>query len=300
VPHRWQQGEENAMAKDLEGRVAIVTGAAGGIGRVLVKAFAGRGVRIAACDIDAAALAAMEREYGRDRVAGFTLDISDPAACAATVQKVADHFGGVHILVNNGAVGMSEVRPDHFTRPVQIEDIEAKTWQRFMAVNLSGAFFLAKAAVPVFRKQRWGRIVNVTTSFFTMLNPGFSPYGPAKAGLEAWSASLAGELKGSGITVNVVVPGGPTDTPMVPVESGIDRAKLIRPERMAPPILWLCSDEAGDATGRRYIAAEWDDSVPPAVAARRSNPAAWPGLAQGVVWPSDEPPSLAGDAPSKG
>jgi NAD(P)-dependent dehydrogenase (short-subunit alcohol dehydrogenase family) len=257
-------------------------------------------VRIAACDIDAAAIGAMERDYGRDRVAGFTLDISDPAACAVSVQRIAGQLGGLHILVNNAAVGMSEVRPDHFTRPVQIEDIEVRTWQRFIAVNLSGAFFMAKAAVPHFRKQGWGRIVNTTTSFFTMLNPGFSPYGPAKAGLEAWSASLAGELEGSGITVNVVVPGGPTDTPMVPVESGIDRAKLIRPERMAPPILWLCSDEAGGVTGRRYIAVEWDESVAPAVAAKRSNPTAWPGLAQGVVWPSDEPPSLAADESSKG
>lgn len=288
------------MASDLEGRIAIVTGAAGGIGRVLVSAFLARGVRIAACDVDAAALGAMEREHGAERVAAFVLDISDPAACAATVQQIADRFGGLHILVNNAAVGMSEVRRDHFTRPVHIEDIDVNTWQRFIAVNLSGAFFLAKVVVPVFRKQGWGRIVNVTTSFFTMLNPGFSPYGPAKAGLEAWSASLAGELKGTGTTVNVVVPGGPTDTPMVPAESGIERSKLIRPERMAPPILWLCSEEAADVTGRRYIAAEWDETVPPAVAGKASNPAAWPGLAQGVVWPSDTRPSLAAETPSKG
>lgn len=287
------------MASDLTGKIAIVTGAAGGIGRVLVKAFVERGVRIAACDLDAAALGAMERDYGRDRVVGFTLDISDPTACAASVQEIANRFGGLHILLNNAAVGMSEVRPDHFSRPVQIEDIDARTWQRFIAVNLSGAFFLAKSAVPIFRNRGWGRIINVTTSFFTMINPGFSPYGPAKAGLEAWSASLAGELKGTGTTVNVVVPGGPADTPMVPLESGIDRSKLIPPERMAPPILWLCSDEASDVTGRRYVAVEWDGSVAPAVAGKASNPAAWPGLAQGVVWPGDKRPSLAAEDPTK-
>ena len=82
--------------------------------------------------------------------------------------------------------------------------------------------------MPRFRAQGFGRIVNVTTSFFTMLRGGFAPYGPAKAGLEAWSASLAQELAATGVTVNVVVPGGPTDTPMVPQESGFDRRALIR------------------------------------------------------------------------
>ena len=272
---------------DLEGKVAIITGAAGGFGRALVKAFVENGIRVGAGDIDANALEAMEAQYGRDRVLALPFDISDPGACAVNVQRVVDHHGALHILVNNAAAGMSMVRPDHFTHTVQIEDIDVKTWQHFIAVNLSGAFFLAKAAAPIFRKQRWGRIINVTTSFFTMLNPGFSPYGPAKAGLEAWSASLAGELKGTGITVNVVVPGGPADTPMVPKESGFDRAKLIAPELMAPPMLWLCSEEASAVTGQRYLAAEWDGTAAPSVAAKACNPAAWPGLTRNIVWPGE-------------
>lgn len=274
---------------DLQEKVAIVTGAAGGFGRALVKAFLENGARVGAADIEATALKAQETEYGRDRVLAMPFDISDPGACAVNVQRAADHFGGLHILVNNAAAGMGQVRLDHFTRTVQIEDIDVATWQHFIAVNLSGAFFLAKAAVPIFRKQRWGRIVNVTTSFFTMLNPGFSPYGPAKAGLEAWSASLAGELKGTGITVNVVVPGGPADTPMVPKESGFDRSKLIAPERMAPPMLWLCSEEGGSITGQRYVAAEWNCEVPPSAAAKTCGPAGWPGLTGNIVWPSDTP-----------
>jgi len=274
-------------ANDLDGRTAFITGAAGGFGRVLVKAFAERGVRIAACDIDADALGAMERDYGRQRLLALGFDISDPAACAGGVATTLEHFGSLDILINNAAAGMSRVRPDHFTRTVQIEDIDVKVWQHFIAVNLSGAFFLAKAAVPHFRNRRWGRIINVTTSFFTMINRGFSPYGPAKAGLEAWSASLAGELRGSGITVNVVVPGGPADTPMVPRDSGLDRSKLVAPERMAPPMLWLCSGAADGVTGQRYVAAEWDGSVAPEIAARTGTPAAWPELARNVVWPGD-------------
>jgi NAD(P)-dependent dehydrogenase (short-subunit alcohol dehydrogenase family) len=276
------------MAKsDLEGKVAIVTGAAGGFGRAIVKAFVENGVRVAAFDIDAERLKALETEYGKDEIFAQAFCISDPAACGANVQRAIDHFGGLHFLVNNGAAGMSLVRPDHFTRTVQIEDIDVKTWQHFIAVNLSGAFFLAKVAVPHFRKQRFGRIINVTTSFFTMINPGFAPYGPAKAGLEAWSASLAGELKGTGITVNVVIPGGPADTPMVPKESGFKRDELIAPESMAPPMLWLCSGEASDVTGQRFLAKEWDRSIAPAVAAKACGPAAWPGLTNNIVWPSE-------------
>ena len=274
---------------DLQGKVAIITGAAGGFGRALVKAFVEHGIRVGAADIDASALKTMEAEYGRDRAMALPFDVSDPGACAVNVQRTADHFGGLHILVNNAAAGLALVAKDHFNRTVQIEEIDVPTWQKFIAVNLSGAFYLAKAAVPIFRKQRWGRIINVTTSFFTMLNPGFSPYGPAKAGLEAWSASLAGELKGSGITVNVVVPGGPADTPMVPKESGFDRSTLIAPELMAPPMLFLCSEEGGSITGRRFLAREWDCAVAASIAAQASNPIGWPSIAHNIKWPTGKP-----------
>jgi NAD(P)-dependent dehydrogenase (short-subunit alcohol dehydrogenase family) len=271
------------VSHEQNGKVVIVTGAAGGFGRALVKAFVQSGFRVGASDIDATAVHQMQADYGKDCVLGIAGDIAQPGACSAQVGDVVEHFGGLHALVNNAAVGMSLVRPDHFTRTVQIEDIDEAIWERFISVNLNGAFFLAKAAVPIFRRQRWGRIVNVTTSFFTMLRPGFSPYGPAKAGLEAWSASLAGELDGTGITVNVVVPGGPADTPMVPPESGFERRKLVAPECMSPPILWLCSEEAGNVTGARYVAAEWQASR--LLDAAGCGRAGWPDLANNPVWP---------------
>lgn len=275
------------MAKRLDGKVAIVTGAAGGIGRALVAAFLAEGARVAACDVERAGLDALP---GGDGLARIALDVSDPKACAAAVEEARRRLGGLHVLVNNAGLGMNLVRRDHMSRTVQIEDVTAETWGRVIAVNLSGAFYMAKAATPVMRAQRWGRVINVTTSFFTMLRAGFSPYSPAKAGLEAWSASFAKEVKGSGITVNVVVPGGPTDTPMLPDESGIDRAAMIRPELMAPPMLWLCADEAAEATGMRYVAAHWDLAAPPAEAAARAGaPAAWPDLAQAPVWPGGRP-----------
>ena len=197
-------------APDLKDRIALITGAAGGIGQALARAFVGAGLRVALCDTSKDALLRLHRELGPDRTIALPMDVSDPASCRDSVARTVADFGRLDVLVNNAAVGMSTVREDHMRRVVQIEDIAPELWARFMAVNLSGPFYMAHAAVPGMRARKFGRIINVTTSFFTMLNPGFSPYGPAKAGLEAWSASLAGELKGTGITVNVVVPGGPS------------------------------------------------------------------------------------------
>jgi NAD(P)-dependent dehydrogenase (short-subunit alcohol dehydrogenase family) len=218
------------------------------------------------------------------------MDVSDPASCRDSVSRTIAHFGRLDVLVNNAAVGMSAVRPDHMRRVVQIEDISPDLWAHFVAVNLSGPFYMAHAAVPGMRARKFGRIINVTTSYFTMLNPGFSPYGPAKSGLEGWSTSLAGELRGSGITVNVVVPGGPTDTPMVPDDGSLERSQLIRPEKMAPPMLHLASDAGGGVTGMRFVAAKWDSalSVADAIAASGA-PAGWPDLARSPVWPGGGP-----------
>ena len=104
------------------------------------------------------------------------------------------------------------------------------------------------------------------------------------------SAGHAAELEGSGVTVNVVVPGGPTDTPMIPEEAGFDRGALIPPSAMVPPILWLCSEAGGAYTGHRYVAAQWDASAEPAEAARSCRaPIGWPDLAQNPVWPGGRP-----------
>lgn len=280
-----------APAPDLEGRIALITGAAGGIGQALARAFIDAGLRVALCDTAEDGLLGLQRELGSERTLALPLDVSDAVACRDSVARTVAHFGRLDVLVNNAAIGMSVVRADHMSRVVQIEDIAPDLWARFMAVNLSGPFYMAHAAVPGMRAQKFGRILNVTTSYFTMLNPGFAPYGPAKSGLEAWSTSLAGELEGSGITVNVVVPGGPTDTPMVPADGALaDRSQLIRPQKMAPPMLHLASDAGGALTGRRFVAAKWDDALPVDEALAASGaPAGWPDLAGSPVWPGGKP-----------
>jgi NAD(P)-dependent dehydrogenase (short-subunit alcohol dehydrogenase family) len=264
------------------GKVAIITGAAGGIGRRLVESFCAMGYRIGACDVDVEGLKALEARFG-SRLVAKAYDIADPMACEAHAREVIETFGGLHVVINNAALGMNAIRDDYFADPVRFEEIELQTWARMIAVNLNGPVFLTRSALPRLKAQGWGRIINVTTSFFTMLNRGFGPYGAAKAGLEAWSASLAKELDGSGITVNIVVPGGPADTPMVPAGNGFRRENLVAPELMAAPMLWLCSDAAGHVNGRRFIAADWAPGSPiqpdPLGA-----PIGWPDLAANPVW----------------
>ncbi|MPZ45019.1 MAG: SDR family NAD(P)-dependent oxidoreductase [Betaproteobacteria bacterium] len=124
-------------------------------------------------------------------------------------------------------------------------------------------------------RNRWGRIINVTTSLGSMLRAGFGPYGASKAAAESLTRIMAEELKGTGVTVNVLTPGGLTNTSANP-GAPFDRSKMIQPEVMGPPLRWLISDAASEVTGRRFLASHWNPSLPPVEAARDAGaPAAW-------------------------
>ena len=282
------------MAQSLAGRAALVTGSAGGFGRLITRGLLESGASVVAADINRVGLEALRVELAKDRLDEHCvireLDISDCRACADTVARMCDASGGIDILVNNGAVGMGVLRADHMTNLVGIDEIEPAVWDNFVSVNLSGAWYLTKMVYPHMKAKGWGRIINVTTSFFTMLRGKFHPYGPIKAGLEAMSAGHAAEFRPDGITVNVVVPGGASDTPMVPKEAPFARSDLIPASSMVPPILWLCSDEAALVTGNRYVAAHWDSALPVDQARAASEaPIGWPDLAGTPVWPGGTP-----------
>ena len=278
----------------LTGHVALVTGAAGGIGIELTRALLKADASVMAADVSESGLGALSRSMaGAGLAAGLAcrqLDIADHAACTAAVEAADRELGPVDILINNAGLGLNWVRDDCMTNLVAIEEIAPEVWARFVAVNFTGAWHMTRAVVPGMKRGGWGRIITVTTSFFTMLRGSFHPYGPTKAGLEAMAAGHAQEFAGTGITVNVVVPGGPVDTPMVPQSSGMRRADLIRPAKMAPPLLWLCSREADGVSGNRYVAAHWDETAASDAARAASEaPIGWPGLAGVPVWPGGKP-----------
>ena len=261
-------------------RVAIVTGAAGGIGRAMVRGLLAAGIRVAGVDRDREPLAVLaanaNEESNADDLLTIPTDLTSDSAAEEITKATRDRFGRIDILVNNAGIGPGAIRPDSWQRPLKFWEITPDQWRRFVAVHTTAPLALANAVVPNMMRQGWGRIVNVTTSLGTMLNAGSPTYGPSKAALEALSAIMSKDLDGTGVTVNVLVPGGITNTPMVSA-SGFDRAKMIQPEVMVPPLLWLVSDAAGKVTGRRFLGVHWrflgvhwDPALAPEKAAERA------------------------------
>ena len=271
-------------------RVAIVTGAAGGIGRAMTRGLMAAGIRVAGVDRDREpleALAASAREQGKvDELLTIQTDLTSDAATEKITKATRDRFGRIDILVNNAGIGPGAIRPDSWQRPLKFWEITPDQWRRFVAVHTTAPLALANAVVSEMMRQEWGRIINVTTSLGTMLNAGSPTYGPSKAALEALSAIMAKDLDGTGVTVNVLVPGGVTNTPMISDEAAFDRDKLIQPEVMVPPLLWLVSD-AAKVTGRRFLGIHWDATLPPEQAAEKSGaPVAWRSIATMPITPS--------------
>jgi NAD(P)-dependent dehydrogenase (short-subunit alcohol dehydrogenase family) len=272
-------------------RVAIVTGAAGGIGRAIVRGLLAAGVRVAGVDRDRQplqALAASAREQGKaDDLLTIQTDLTNDSAVDEITKATRARFGHIDILVNNAGIGPGSIRPDSWQRPLKFWEITPDQWRLFVAVHTTAPLALANAVVPEMMRQGWGRIINVTTSLGTMLNAGSPTYGPSKAALEALSAIMAKDLDGTGVTVNVLVPGGMTNTPMISDEAGFERASLIQPDVMAPPLVWLVSDAAGKVTGRRFLAVHWDTGLPPEQAAEKAGaPVAWTSIATMPITPS--------------
>jgi NAD(P)-dependent dehydrogenase (short-subunit alcohol dehydrogenase family) len=272
-------------------RVAIVTGAAGGIGRALTRGLLAAGIQVVGVDRDREpleTLATTAREQGKgDDFLTIQTDLSNDSAVDEITKATRARFGRIDILVNNAGIGPGSIRPDSWERPLKFWEITPDQWSRFVVVHTTAPWALANAVVPEMMREGWGRIVNITTSLGTMLNAGSPTYGPSKAALEALSAIMAKDLDGTGVTVNVLVPGGVTDTPMISDEAGFDRAKLIQAEVMAPPLVWLVSDAADKVTGRRFLAVHWDTAVPPEEAAEKAGaPVAWTSIATMPITPS--------------
>jgi NAD(P)-dependent dehydrogenase (short-subunit alcohol dehydrogenase family) len=269
---------------ELGGKIAIVTGAASGMGAAMTEALLAIGARVAGIDVDAAGLAAKGAEWSRrhnEKVfLAIAADVSSLADCRRAVAQTTEHFGGLDILVNNAGVSMNLAVPKGTTERARFWETVPEGWLRIIQINATGAYLMAHVAAPRMIGRKWGRIVNVTTSYDTMMAPGLSAYGGAKAALEANTAVWAKELEGTGVTANVLVPGGPTDTAFFPPDFPRDKVKLLNPALMGPPIQWLASNQSDGVTGFRFIARDWDTGLPPGdAAAKVRTPAAWPALA---------------------
>jgi 3-oxoacyl-[acyl-carrier protein] reductase len=268
----------------LAGKVAIVTGSGSnpGLGRVIVLALIEAGARVAMTDVNPEGLERCANEAremgGDDAVLPIVADASQLADAERTVQETIDGLGGLHILVNNAGINVISAGLSG-ERDQKVWEIDPHAWARVIAVNLGGPFLMSRAAIPHLMAQGWGRIIGVTTSLDTMIRGKNTPYGPSKAGHEALISAMAQELDGTGVTANVLIPGGGADTNIIPHEFVQRRDGLIRPEVMAAPAVWLASHASELYTGMRFSGVEWDDSLPlEERIAKAGAPAAWPQL----------------------
>lgn len=276
---------------ELTGKVILVTGAASGLGKAMAFALLRNGANVLALDVNADRVAdELARVAADGRAIAMKFDVRSAEQCEEAVRRARAELGGVHGVVNCAGIGMPHLRPDYHTRPVRFWEADPQRWQDVVDVNMRGPFLLARAAAPHMIAQKWGRIVNVTTSFNTMIRGANMPYGQTKAGLEAASASWSEDLKGTGVTVNVLVPGGAADTGLIPEDSPYDRSKLIAPSVMEAPICWLMSDQSSGVTGKRFIGQLWDPNISPAEAVQRaSSGVAWPELAAAAATGQPKP-----------
>lgn len=198
-------------------------------------------------------------------------DVAREEDCQRVVSETVPEFGGVHILVNNAGRGMRFVSEKFFDTPTKFWETDPAVWKMIVDTNVNGPFLMARAAAPHMLKQRWGRIVNISINHETMRRAGFSPYGPSKAALESETIIWAQDLAGTGVTVNALLPGGATDTGMVPAGLAPHlRQKLLHPDIMILPLLWLVSEAASGVTGSRFAANLWDAALPTERAAEKA------------------------------
>ncbi len=267
---------------DLTGKVALVTGTGSGLGRAMALGLAAAGAQVGGVDISNDGLEATVRDaeaQGGGRVLPIVTDVTSIKDCENAVKTAITELGGLHMVVNCAGLGMAAVQDDFTHRRLNYWKTDPDRWQRLIDVNIRGPFLLARAATPHLLKQGWGRIVNVTTSFNTMMRGGNMPYGQSKAAVEASSVAWADDLKDTGVTCNVLIPGGAADTAMIPDDAPYDRSKLNPPSVMVAPICWLLSDASDGVNGQRFLGRLWDPDAPVADAIAAScSPAGWPEL----------------------
>ena len=260
----------------ISGRVALVTGAAGGLGGRMAEALLDAGCRVVLAGTRAAALRDAFARFPAAQRHCAEADLSREGAAEELAKEAVDAFGRIDILVNNAGVSTSAIDGFPPDRPVPLWSIPTAMLERFYRVNTLAPLRLAAALAPPMVERGWGRIVNVSTGLGTMLS--FGGYGGSKAALEAETACLAKALAGTGVTVNVLLPGGPTATRMTR-NFPAPASRMLQPEIVIGPILYLASDASCGVTGRRFVAKDWDPALPAERAAALAGaPAAWEAL----------------------
>jgi len=233
--------------KELQGKLALVTGATRGIGKAIALELAARGAVVVGTATSQPGADAIEEQLSPVGGRGVVLDVNNAEACDALIAELSKQDGGPHILVNNAGI----------TRDNLAMRLKDDDWHAVIETNLSSVFRLSRAVIRPMMKARWGRIINITSVIGSSGNPGQSNYAAAKAGVAGMSRSLARELGSRGITVNCVAPGF-IETDMTraldesqtsAILSQIPLGRMGAPADIANAVAFLASSQAAYVTG---------------------------------------------------
>ena len=219
----------------------------------MAEALVRAGAQVAVTGRNRARAEAVAAKLG-DGAAGLPLDVRDPAS----IRECVDAIGDIDLLVCNAGIGQRTVNPNFLTDPEPFWKAEPDAFGDVIATKIMGTFLVAREVVPRMLAAGGGRVVVISMTESTMTRAGFAPYGPSGAGVEALARVMAADLEGSTVTLNMLLPGGATESGMIP--EGVSeelRAGLLDPAVMGPPIVWLASPAADGVHGERSVATEF-------------------------------------------
>ena len=259
------------MDDTISGKVAVITGGGRGLGKAMALGLVSEGAKVAITasregqELDQTAKEC-KKIGGEDCVLTIQADVSDYSKCKVAVEKVINQWGSINILINNAGRGMTYVDKDFVKNRPKLWDIQTESWKMIVDTNLNGIFNMSKLTIPIMIKEGWGRIINISTSLMTMQRKGYSPYGSTKWAVEGLTCILAQDLEETNITANILIPGGATDTAMIPGDVG-DKSRtgadgnLFEPDIMVKPSQYLASELSDGKNGLRFVAKLWDNEI---------------------------------------
>jgi NAD(P)-dependent dehydrogenase (short-subunit alcohol dehydrogenase family) len=232
------------MSDELDGRVILIGGATGGLGSAVAQEFAKTAASLALAGRSEEALEELvnQLELPEERLFTSTVDATDPESVGRLVAGVMDHFGGLHILLNTiGGWGGGKT----------VGDTPVDQWEWMLALNLHSAFLISRAVLPHMLEAGWGRIVHTASKTAMVPRPKQAGYAVAKAGVVTLTEVIAAEVKGTGVTANVVLPSIIDTAANRRMMSSADTSKWVPPQHIAATMRFLCSDAAASVNGDR-------------------------------------------------